>query len=149
MNNLGAGKMYSSNIYVSLLNATILTLALYTANVIAEDANAPKLIVHPPGVAIGGEKALSDTELEAEKKLRALEDKRREVSMRVLEMRVKLIKESPELADLHKKIMALHRSLASKLDKNIEMKKLLEEADKLDAQIAAIVNEQNPVKQSK
>jgi hypothetical protein len=65
------------------------------------------------------------------------------------ETRVKLIKETPELAEIHKKIMNLHRSLANKLDKNPEMKKLLEEADKLDSDIAAIVEAQTPPKPAK
>ncbi len=113
----------------------------------AEEAAAPRLIVRPPGTA--GTESGVESESDSEKKLRALEDKRREVSMKMHETRVKLIKESPELAEIHKKIMTLHRNLANKLDKAPEMKKLLEEADKLDSDIAAIVESMAPPKAAK
>lgn len=48
------------------------------------------------------------------------------IELKMHKLRIKLIKEDPELKALHKKIMAMHKELAIKIDKNEEMKKLIE-----------------------
>ena len=142
LNGQGALRSPSVSLCVSLL-------ALLPFLTFAEDATTPpRLIVRPPGTApAAGQSA--EMETDGERKLRALEDKRREVSMKMHEARVRLIKETPELTELHKKIMSLHRSLANKLDKTPEMKQLLDEANKLDAEIATLLEASQDGKQSK
>jgi len=54
---------------------------------------------------------------------------------KMYELRLKLIKEDPELEALHRKIMALHKELALRLDKKDEMKKLLEKQKELSSEI--------------
>lgn len=55
--------------------------------------------------------------------------------LKMLELRVKLIKEDPELEKLHRQIMSLHKELALKLDKKDEMKKLIEKKKRIDSEL--------------
>jgi len=63
-----------------------------------------------------------------------LEKKKNEFEMHKL--RVKLIKENPELAQLHKKIMDLQKELSDKIDNTNEMKILLAKAKQLEAEMS-------------
>ena len=67
-----------------------------------------------------------------------LEEKKKN-ELKMYEVRLKLIKEDPELEALHRKIMALHKELALKLDKKDEMKKLLEKQKNINSEIEKAV----------
>ena len=67
----------------------------------------------------------------------------------MLELRVKLIKEDPELEALHRKIMALHKELALKLDKKEEMKKLLEKKKRIESELEKILRKRKTGNASK
>jgi len=68
---------------------------------------------------------------------------------KMLELRVKLIKEDPELEALHRKIMALHKELALKLDKKEEMKKLLEKKKRIESELEKILRKRKTGNASK
>ena len=70
----------------------------------------------------------------------------RELSLKMHELRVRLIKEDPELKELHQRIMALHKELALRLDSRDEMKALLRKSKELDSELrkAAAVDQAAP-----
>jgi len=69
--------------------------------------------------------------------------------LKMLELRIKLIKEDPELDALHRKIMSLHKELALKLDKKDEMKKLLEKKKNIENEIEKLLRKRKTENASK
>lgn len=68
-------------------------------------------------------------------KLRELEKERSKLSVEMHNKRVELIKENPDLKEMHKKIMALHKELTLWLDQHEKMRELVERAKQLDMEI--------------
>lgn len=67
-------------------------------------------------------------------KFKALLKEREDLQLKMHAMRVKLISDDPELAKLHKQIMALHKELAIQLDSKRDMRKLSDKLRELDAE---------------
>ncbi len=72
--------------------------------------------------------------------LSSLINKRRKLAMPMFLLRVKLIKEKPELKELSKTIMELHNKMTNMLDNDSQMKPLIKEASILDGQISKKVS---------
>ena len=68
-------------------------------------------------------------------KFKSLIKEREELQLKMHSMRVKLISEDPDLAKLHKQIMALHKELAIQLDSKKDMRKLSDKLRELDAEL--------------
>jgi hypothetical protein len=74
------------------------------------------------------------------KKMKDLQNERRKVSLGIYQLRVKLIKENPDLQILQRSIMDMHRKMAAELNGNEAMKKMLLNAKKIDDQILKLIN---------
>jgi hypothetical protein len=74
------------------------------------------------------------------KKMKELQNERRKVSLGMYQLRVKLIKEKPDLQVLQRSIMDMHRRMASELNSNEEMKKMLSNAKKIDEQVVELIH---------
>lgn len=72
-------------------------------------------------------------------KIDYLENQRRALSLQMYELRVSLIKNSPQLTILQKSIMDLHEKMATQLNQDPKMQSLLAQAQKIDQQIADLV----------
>ncbi len=68
-------------------------------------------------------------------KFKSLIKEREELQLKMHALRVKLITEDPDLAKLHKQIMALHKELAIQLDSKKDMRKLSDKLRDLDAEM--------------
>ena len=68
-------------------------------------------------------------------KLNDLKKKKQELLLKMHKKRVELIKNDPFLKELERKIIALHRELAIRVDNNDEMRKLLDELSALETKI--------------
>jgi hypothetical protein len=68
-------------------------------------------------------------------RLEELQEDRKSIELKMHKLRIKLIKETPDLMELHKKIMALHKELAIRIDKNKEMKELIKTYKKINNEI--------------
>ncbi|OGV52277.1 MAG: hypothetical protein A2017_00765 [Lentisphaerae bacterium GWF2_44_16] len=79
--------------------------------------------------------AFSTFALSNSEKLEELRAGRKKLLAEIYKLRVKLIQEDPDIKALHKKIMALHRELAVKIDNKEEMKELLRKNKMIDAEI--------------
>ena len=66
-------------------------------------------------------------------KFKSLLKEREDIQLKMHNVRVKLINEDPDLAKLHKQIMALHKELAIQLDSKKDMRKLSDKLRELDA----------------
>ena len=73
-------------------------------------------------------------------KIKELENQRRKLAFEIYQLRVKLIKEDPDLQSLQRSIMDMHRKMASKLNKKASMSTLLEKAQQIDSQIIDTIN---------
>jgi seryl-tRNA synthetase len=51
------------------------------------------------------------------------------------DLRIKLIKDDPSIKKLHQRIIALHKELSLKIDSKKEMRVLIEQEKRLNAQI--------------
>ncbi len=76
-------------------------------------------------------------------KIDSLENQRRALSLQMYELRVSLIKNSPQLTILQKSIMDLHEKMATQLNQDPKMQSLLAQAQKIDQQIAELVVQHN------
>lgn len=74
-------------------------------------------------------------------RLKELEKERGKLSLEMHNRRVELIKEDPELKEIHKKIMALHKELASRLDRHEKMRELVEKTKEIDTEIEKLIKE--------
>ena len=75
------------------------------------------------------------------KKMKDLQDQRRAASLEIYQLRVKLIKEQPDLHTLQRSIMDMHKSMAIELNGNEQMKKILLKAQKIDDQITELIKQ--------
>ena len=69
-----------------------------------------------------------------------LNKKRSELLLKIHNKRVELIKSNPSLMELQKKIMALHKELAIRIDNNEEMRKLTDELRLIETKLKTINN---------
>ena len=60
---------------------------------------------------------------------------RRDLLLKMYDLRVKLITDDPVLNRMHKQIMALHRELAIEIDSKKDMRKLIEKAKAVDNEL--------------
>jgi hypothetical protein len=67
--------------------------------------------------------------------LQTLKEQKKELMLKMHRKRVELIKKDPALLDLQKKIMALHKELAIRIDNNEEMRKLVDKLRKIEREI--------------
>ena len=74
-------------------------------------------------------------------KMKSLENQRRKLSLQIYELRVKLIKEKPELEILQKAVLDMHRKMGIELNKNVDMKQLLIKAKQMDNQMITLIKE--------
>lgn len=81
--------------------------------------------------------AYSDTYDDLEK----LKQEKRKLALDMHNKRVELIKKIPALKTLQKKIVALHRELAIRIDNNSEMRKLISKEKEITTKINIIENE--------
>jgi len=72
------------------------------------------------------------------KKEQELIKQEKKLAKEMFELRVKFLKEDPELKKLHVKILELHKELALKLDSKKEMRTLATKLRKVKNSIAAI-----------
>ena len=72
---------------------------------------------------------------QASAKIKTLSTEQKKLFMQMHNKRAKLLKNDPELKELHRRIMALHKELALRLDKNKEMQTLKNKAEKVEIQI--------------
>ena len=77
-------------------------------------------------------------EEDLEKKEQVLLKQEKKLAKEMFELRVKFLKEDPELKKLHAKILELHKELALKLDSKKEMRTLAAKLRKVKNSIAAI-----------
>lgn len=68
-------------------------------------------------------------------KFKSLLKEREELQLKMHALRVKLISDDPDLAKLHKQIMALHKELAIQLDSKRDMRKLSDKLRDLDSEL--------------
>jgi len=68
-------------------------------------------------------------------KLDALKEKRAALALKMHKKRVEMIKSDPSLMELQKKIIALEKELAIRIDNNPEMRKMIDELAELDREI--------------
>lgn len=87
--------------------------------------------------------AFSAFALTHSEKLEDLRTSRKKVLTDIYKLRVKLIQEDPDIKSLHKKIMALHRELAVKIDNKEEMKELLKQSKTIDTEISKLTEEKD------
>lgn len=80
-----------------------------------------------------------DKDAQASDEYGKLVEEQKANELKMLETRIKLIKEDSELEALHRKIIALHKELALKLDKKEEMKKLLEKKKRIEGELERIL----------
>ncbi|MCF7792063.1 MAG: hypothetical protein K9M56_08710 [Victivallales bacterium] len=72
-------------------------------------------------------------------KMDNLENQRRMLSMKIYQLRIKLISEDTDLLMLHNQIMKLHKKLAIALNSNEKMKELLNKANNVDMEIKKLI----------
>ena len=131
----------------------VLTLAtLITAAVVTQAQETPK---KPIGVDFkpSGEKPKTDKvfsgatpklKAEIKAKSKAFEDVRKQLldfRLKQNTLRVKLIKDDPELGHLKREIMRLHRKMALIMEKNPDMKRYNLECDKLSEKLKSLNRE--------
>lgn len=69
-----------------------------------------------------------------------LNKKRSELLLKIHNKRVELIKANPSLMELQKKIMALHKELAIRIDNNEEMRALTDELRMIETKLKTLNN---------
>lgn len=70
----------------------------------------------------------------------SLNKKRSDLLVKIHNKRVELIKKTPSLMELQKKIMALHKELAIRIDNNEEMRELIDELRAIETKMKALNN---------
>ena len=75
------------------------------------------------------------------KKMKELQNQRRVISLEIYQLRVKLIKEKPDLQVLQRSVMDMHRKMATELNNSEQMKKMLVDAKKVDDQIMELIDQ--------
>ncbi len=72
--------------------------------------------------------------------LEALKEERNNLAVEMHKKRVEMIKNDKALRELQKRIIALYKELAIRIDNNPEMRKLIEKREALDRDIRALEN---------
>ena len=88
--------------------------------------------------AVGTGMTTADKKIFA-KNMKELQNQRRKISLEMYQLRVKLIKEKPDLLLLHRSIMDMHRRLAVEINSNQEMKEIILDAKKINDQIMELI----------
>lgn len=78
---------------------------------------------------------------ELDTKLDKLKNDQDKLAVEMYNVRVDLIKNDPELNKLHKKIMAMHKELAIKIDNKQKMQALLKKKDQIEFERQRILRE--------
>lgn len=81
---------------------------------------------------LSAESAEASGKAESDVKIKKLEAEKKNLALEMHRLRVSLIKSDPEIRELHKKIMAMHKELAFKIDAKPEMKELLAKARRVE-----------------
>ena len=71
-------------------------------------------------------------------KLKLLKEERQALSVKMHKKRADIIKKDPSLQELQKKIIALHKELAIRIDNNEEMRELISKFREIETQIKSI-----------
>jgi hypothetical protein len=99
--------------------------------------------------AVSNNKTISKADIQTEnpvdkqsfvKEMKELQNQRREISLDIYQLRVKLIKEKPSLQVLQRSIMDMHRKMAVEVNKDEQIKKMLIDAEKIDKQIVELID---------
>ncbi len=72
--------------------------------------------------------------------LETLQKEKSDLLLQIHHKRVTLIKNTPSLLELQKKIIALHKELAIRLDNNEDMRKLIDKLRSIETQIKTLDN---------
>ena len=70
-----------------------------------------------------------------------LKEQKRQIAIQMHKKRVELIKNTPSLRELQKKIIALHKELAIRVDNNSAMRKLINSRKEIEMKIKILENE--------
>lgn len=74
-------------------------------------------------------------------KIEELKAQKRQIALQMHKKRVELIKNTPSLKELERKIIALHKELAIRIDNNSEMRELINKQKKIEMDIKILENE--------
>ena len=74
-------------------------------------------------------------------KLKVLKQEKRELKIKMHKKRKELIKKDPSLQELQKKIIALHKELAIRIDNNEEMREFVSKLKEIELQIKSLEGE--------
>lgn len=70
-----------------------------------------------------------------------LKQEKRKIALEMHKKRVELIKNTPSLKELEKKIIALHKELAIRIDNNSEMRELINKQKDIETKLKVLGNE--------
>lgn len=93
--------------------------------------------------------AVSGSEADLKGKEESLLRQRRELEVKMHQTRVELIKKDPELQVLHRRIMALHKELALKVDASAAMTPLRQKAAETDKELYRVRQELEKLEKKK
>jgi len=74
-------------------------------------------------------------------KIEKLKEGKKNIAFLMHKKRVELIKITPSLKELHKKMVALHKELAIRIDNTSAMRKLITQQKQIDLEIKRLENE--------
>ena len=74
-------------------------------------------------------------------KIEVLKEEKRKIAVEMHKTRVELIKNTPSLKELQKKMIAIHKELAIRIDNNSAMRKLINKQKEIDTKIKIMENE--------
>ena len=94
------------------------------------------------GITVSAADYSKDSDTDLKVKTKTLTSKRKDVELKMHVLRVDLIKTNPSIKALHKKIMAMHKELAIKIDNTSAMRKLRNSAENIDIELYKIEKEQ-------
>jgi hypothetical protein len=81
-----------------------------------------------------------------QEQMKNLENQRRMLSMKMYQLRIKLISEDSDLLMMHNQIMKLHKKLAIELNNNDDMKDLITQSKDIDKKIINLMQPENKKK---
>ncbi len=76
-------------------------------------------------------------------KIRVLKEKKIAIDIQMHHKRIEIIKKNPSLQELQKKIIALHKELAIRVENNEEMRKLVNKLRDIETKIRSIEGGKN------
>jgi hypothetical protein len=81
-----------------------------------------------------------------QEQMKNLENQRRMLSMKMYQLRIKLISEDSDLLMMHNQIMKLHKKLAIELNNNDNMKELISQSKDIDKKIIQLMQPESKKK---